>query len=70
MKKVWTEKEVENLIKNSSFPDPAQKDVLRRRLLEDDTVLDLEDLELVAGGRTLPEQEEWKGWPMEQEKKP
>ena len=63
MKKTWTEKDVENLIRDSAFPNPAHKDALRRQLLESDVPLDLEDLEMAAGGRALPGQEEWEGWP-------
>ena len=70
MKKVWTDKDVENLIQDSAFVNPDHKNALRRRLLEQNVMLDLEDLDLVAGGRTLSEQEEWKVWPTDQEKKP
>ena len=60
--KAWAEKDIENLIKDSKFMNPAHKNALRRRLLEDASVLDLEDLEMVAGGRTLSEAEEWVLW--------
>ena len=58
----FTEKDVENLIKNSSFPDPAHKDALRERLFSGDLQLGLGDLEQVAGGTAPSAPEEWTPW--------
>ena len=68
--KDWTEKDVENLIKNSAFQDQAHKDRLRRRLFDVDMQLGLDELELVAGGKRLTGPEEWAPWPVPEEKKP
>ena len=68
--KDWTEKDVENLIKNSAFQDQAHKDRLRQLLFDADMPLGLDELELVAGGKRLPEPEEWTPWPVPEEKKP
>ena len=64
-----TEKDVENLIKNSAFPNPAHKEALRRRLFDAAVPLELEELDLVAGGKNLPEQEAWTAWPAPEDDK-
>ena len=70
MKKAWTEKDIENLIKDSAFPNPAHKNALRDRLSDKDRILSLEDLELVAGGKSLPDSEVWEEWPAPGKEKP
>ena len=69
MKEAWTEKDVENLIQNSAFPNPAQKDALRRQLFDKSMPLDLEDLEMVAGGKRPSDEEKWEAWPEPEEDK-
>ena len=59
----WTEKDVENLIRDSVFPNPGHKRELRRQLLETTVELDLGDLDAVAGGVAQPEPEDWANWP-------
>ena len=68
MKKEWTEKDIENLIQNSKFPNPAHKDMLRDRLPEEDVLLDLDDLEMAAGGRVVTEPEVWDILPIDRKK--
>ena len=56
MAKEWTEKDVEILIRDSSFTNPEHKEALRGKLSEP-AVLELctDDLEMAAGGVKLPE---------------
>ena len=64
--KTWNDRDVENLIREGAFPNPAHKSSLRERLFEPDAQLDLEDLDAVAGGagHSEPESPEgWKAWP-------
>jgi hypothetical protein len=63
----WTEKDVENLIRNSAFPNRGHKARLRGRLLEPAVELYPEDLDAAAGGVRLsaPEPEEARSAPME-----
>lgn len=69
--KVWTEKDIENLITDSAFLNSAHKKALRDRLLGESVLLDLDELEMVAGGKGLSsETEEWTLWPDTEEKKP
>ena len=58
MAKEWTEKDVEILIRDSSFTNPEHKEALRGKLCEP-AVLELctDDLEMAAGGVKLPEEE-------------
>ena len=46
----WTEKDVENLLRNSVFPNPQHKEQLKKRLLDEGAELSLEDLSDVAAG--------------------
>ena len=49
--KTRSEKDVEDLIRNAAFPNPAHKQKLRKQLMEQMTEeLDLEDLDMAAGG--------------------
>ena len=57
------DKTIEDIIRNSAFPNPAHKDALRGRLFDGDVPLDLDDLETVTGGKALPVQEKWLVWP-------
>ena len=68
--KVWTEKDIENLIINSAFLNSAHKKALRDRLLGESVLLDLDELEMVAGGKGSSGTEEWTLWPDTEEKKP
>ena len=64
--KTWTDRDVENLIRESAFPNPAHKSSLRKQLFEQDARLDLDDLDAVAGGVRPPEPESpesWAAWP-------
>ena len=61
--KAWTEKDIENLINNSTFPNHAHKSALLRQLAASDAALDLDDLDKVAGGKTVSEEEKWTPWP-------
>ena len=65
--KNWTEKEIENLIKNSAFPNPAHKKALRQKLFEPVIELSLDDLDAAAGGVMLSETENRKPWQMGEE---
>ncbi|MCR5005929.1 MAG: hypothetical protein K6A77_08485 [Clostridiales bacterium] len=52
--KARSEKDVEDLIRNTAFPNPGHKQKLKRRLMEQMTEeLDLEDLDMAAGGVTV-----------------
>ncbi len=61
--KAWKDKDVERLIKDSRFQDPAHKNDLRGRLFDEAVALDPDDLGMVTGGSALPEQEHWEVWP-------
>lgn len=65
----WTEKDIENLIRNSVFSNPLHKNTLRERLFETDIPLDPDDLDAAAGGVTLPEPEGREPWQMSEEDK-
>ena len=67
--KSWTEKDIENLIKSSAFPNPAHKKALKERLFEPTVKLSLDDLNAAAGGVTFPEPEGWIKWKMSVEDK-
>ena len=62
--KTWSEKDVENLIRNSEFSNPAHKKALREKLFTEDLQLGLDDLDMVAGGKSIAEQEKWEIWPV------
>ncbi len=51
----WTEKDMENLIRDSTFPNRGHKARLRGRLLEPTIELCPEDLDAAAGGMTRSE---------------
>lgn len=56
---------LENLLRQGLPASPGHKEMLRRRLFEDNTELSADDLEQVVGGvaAALPEQENWMKWP-------
>lgn len=58
----WTEKDLENLIRNSVFSNPLHKNALRERLFETDIPLSPDDLDAAAGGAALPEPEGRDPW--------
>ena len=58
----WTDKDIENLIKNCSITDPVYKEELRKRFTEDGFKLSLDDLDAVAGGVRSSVKDEWAGW--------
>ena len=66
MKKL-TETDIENLIKNSRFPNPDHKSRLREQLFESSIELDVDALAKVAGGVTIPESDVWNTFPGEKE---
>ena len=66
MKKL-TETDIENLIKNSQFPNPGHKNKLREQLFESTIELDLDAIANVAGGVTIPESDVWNTFPGEKE---
>lgn len=68
--KVWTEKDIENLIVHSAFLNSAHKKALQERLLGESVMLDLDELEMVAGGKGPSGTEEWILWSDAEEKKP
>ncbi len=53
--KTWTENEIEKLLRGISFPNPAHKKALKKRLFEDQMALSPDELELAAGGSTIEE---------------
>ena len=55
--KARTDQDIENLIKNSVFPNPGHKRKLRERLFEPTTELSLDELDAAAGGAAIPEPE-------------
>ncbi len=57
------EKDIEKMIKNSRFSNQGHKKALHGRLLDETEPLNLNDLEMVAGGITFAEQEQWEIWP-------
>lgn len=68
--KVWTEKEIERLIQNSAFLNSAHKKALRERLLGESVLLDMDELEMVAGGKVLSGTEDWALWSKPEEDEP
>ena len=58
MKKI-TETDIENLIRNSQFPNPGHKRILREKLFRSTIELDIDDLAKAAGGVSIPEQNMW-----------
>ena len=60
--RAWTDKDVENLIREGIVPDPAHKNRLRERLFGENRELELDELAEVAGGAALPASEEWMPW--------
>lgn len=65
--KDWTEKDVENLIKDSNLQNQAHKDCLRRQMFGNVTRLDLDQLDAVAGGKSIDEPEKWIPWAASEE---
>ena len=57
--KTRNDRDVENLIREGFIPDPAHKSRLRERLFAEDRQLELDDLDLVAGGVISPESASW-----------
>ena len=57
--KTWNDRDVENLIREGVYPDPAHKSRLRERLFGEDRQLGPDDLAMVAGGTAPPEPERW-----------
>ena len=53
----WTDKDIEALIRESAYPNPGHKKALRERLFGHGRELGLDELDLVAGGVSLPEPE-------------
>ena len=53
--KTWTEKDIEKLLRGISFPNPAHKKALKKRLFEEKMALGPDDLELAAGGSAIEE---------------
>lgn len=58
----WTDRDLEKLLRDSVFSDPAHKKALRAKLSETVAELGLDKLELVAAAGTLPDPENWKPW--------
>ena len=61
----WTDKDIEILIKTSTFSNPAHKKALREKLFEPVIELDPDDLNAAAGGLTLADStspEIWQIW--------
>ena len=48
------DRDVEALLRDANFANPAHKEALRARLFGDMQVLDPDDLSMVAGGLTEP----------------
>ena len=67
--KKWNEKEIESLLRDSAFPNPAHKRALRDQLFEPIIELSLDDLAAAAGGVALHEPEGWMQWPTGEEDK-
>ena len=57
----WTDTDIENLIRDAAFPNPAHKRALRERLFEPILELRPDELDAAAGGVALPEPESWQG---------
>ena len=66
MKKL-TDTDIENLIKNSQFPNPGHKSRLREQLFESSIELDVDALAKVAGGVTISESDVWNTFPGQKE---
>ena len=60
-----TEKDVENIIQGSTFPNTAHREALRCQLFDTSLPLMPEDLAAVAGGNAVSDQEKWETWPGE-----
>ena len=48
------DRDVEALLRDANFANPAHKEALRKRLFADGTELELVDLAMVAGGLNEP----------------
>lgn len=48
------DRDVEALLRDANFANPAHKEALRKRLFADGTELELDDLAMVAGGLNEP----------------
>ena len=48
------DRDVEALLRDANFANPAHKEALRKRLFVDGTELELDDLAMVAGGLNEP----------------
>ena len=48
------DRDVEALLRDANFANPAHKEALRQRLFSDGAELELDDLALVAGGLAEP----------------
>ena len=48
------DRDVEALLRDANFANPAHKEALRQRLFGDGAELELDDLALAAGGLTEP----------------
>ena len=48
------DRDVEALLRDANFANPAHKEALRQRLFGDEAELEIDDLALVAGGLTEP----------------
>ena len=55
--KKWTEIDIENLIRNSVFPNPVHKKAVHEKLFKLAVKLDIDDLMSAAGGVMQPESE-------------
>lgn len=45
-----TDRDVETLLRDATFPNPTHKDALRERLLDSKKLLSMDDLAFVSGG--------------------
>ena len=68
--KARTDKDIEVLIDNSTFPNPAHKSGLRETLFKPTRAPGLDEMDTVAGGKTVLEPEEWICWSAAEENKP
>ena len=62
---IWSERDIEQLLRSGVKPDPGHKEALRARLVHGQVQLGLDELENVTGGVTQESLWNFERWPDE-----